>query len=137
MSRKPSKPRKPKPPTPYANGLWTTPRFYSFVRSALRRAFTRWPPNYAARKDARQTYSGPNKRQQWQFKCALCGGWWMQKETQIDHKIECGSLRAFSDLSGFVERLFCEKDGLQVVCKKCHQEKTNLQRQLNKTNNEK
>ena len=137
MSRKPNKLRKPKPPTPYANGLWTTPRFYSFVRSALRRAFTRWPPNYAARKDARQPYSGPNKRQQWQFKCALCGGWWMQKETQIDHKIECGSLRAFSDLSGFVERLFCEKDGLQVVCKKCHQEKTNLQRQLNKTNNEK
>lgn len=126
------KPRKPRPATPYANGTWTTPRFYSFVRSALRRAFTRWPPNYAARKDARMPYAGPNKLQKWQYKCAICGGWFMQKQTQLDHKIECGSLRAFDDLPGFVERLFCEKDGLQVVCKACHKTKTNLQRQLKK-----
>lgn len=57
----------------------------------------------------------------------------MQKQTQVDHIKECGSLRAYSDLPGFVERLFCEKDGLQIVCKPCHKEKTNLQRQLNKT----
>lgn len=124
------KPKKPKPPTPYSNGTWTTPRFFSFVRSALRRAYTRWPPNYAARRDARSPYCGPNKRQQWQYKCAICNGLFMQKETQVDHKIECGSLRAFEDLPGFVERLFCEKDGLQVVCRPCHQIKTNQQRQL-------
>jgi hypothetical protein len=47
----------------------------------------------------------------------------MQKETQVDHIVECGSLRRFEDLPGFTERLFCEKEGLQILCRRCHGEK--------------
>ena len=56
----------------------------------------------------------------------------MQKETQVDHIVSCGSLRSFEDLPGFTERLLCETSGLQVVCKKCHQKKTNEEREQRK-----
>lgn len=49
----------------------------------------------------------------------------MRKEVQIDHIEPAGSLKGFDDLPGFVERLFCEVDGLQVLCKDgCHNKKT-------------
>jgi hypothetical protein len=54
----------------------------------------------------------------------MCKRWFPEKETQLDHIVECGSLREFSDLPGFVERLFCESDGFQVLCKGCHNKKT-------------
>jgi 5-methylcytosine-specific restriction endonuclease McrA len=117
-------------PKTHANGTWTTPRFFSFIRSALRRAFTRWPANYAARNDARRPYYGPNAKQKWEYKCAICNDWFAAKETQLDHRIPCGSLRDFADLPGFTERLFCEKDGLRVLCKQCHKQVTKEQRGL-------
>jgi len=112
----------------HAGGTWTSARYYSFIRSALRRAFTRYPVNYQARNAARKPYCGPNKQQKWQYECAICGGWFMGKEIQLDHKIECGSLRSYADLPGFVERLFCEKDGLRVLCKPCHATVTKQQK---------
>lgn len=115
-------------PRTCANGTWTTARKFSFIRSALRRAFVRWPPNYAARRDARRAYCGTRKNQKWEFQCAKCGGWFIQRNTQIDHKKECGTLRRYEDLPGFAARLFCEKDGLQVLCKPCHKAKTQLSR---------
>jgi len=57
----------------------------------------------------------------------------MQKETQVDHIVSCGSLRSFEDLPGFTERLLCEASGLQIVCKACHQAKTNEEREQRKT----
>jgi len=49
----------------------------------------------------------------------------MGKEIQVDHVEPCGSLKTFEDLPGFVRRLFCEADGLQVLCKaNCHRRKT-------------
>ena len=44
----------------------------------------------------------------------------MQKETNVHHRTPCGSLTCFADLPGFVERLFCEADKLEVICKACH-----------------
>jgi len=42
------------------------------------------------------------------------------KATQLDHINPCGQLRSLNDVSGFVERLFCEADGLRILCKPCH-----------------
>ena len=39
-----------------------------------------------------------------------------------------GSLNCKEDLAGFVERLFCELDNLQVLCEKCHDVKTKLEK---------
>jgi len=48
----------------------------------------------------------------------------MDKEVAVDHIIPAGTLRCADDLPQFVERLFCEVDGLQVLCKTCHDKKT-------------
>jgi 5-methylcytosine-specific restriction endonuclease McrA len=67
-------------------------------------------------------------RQKYEYQCASCNKWFKATDVQIDHIVPCGSLRSYNDLPIFVERLFCEPDGLQVLCKPCHQEKTNEER---------
>jgi len=47
----------------------------------------------------------------------------------VDHVRPAGALRSFDDLPGFVARLFCEKEGLQVLCNECHLKKSNLERE--------
>lgn len=53
----------------------------------------------------------------------------MQKDVQVDHIIPAGSLQSTDDLKGFVERLFCSIDGLQVLCKPCHDDKTQKEKE--------
>jgi len=104
-----------------AGNRWTYARKESFIRSALRRAFTRWPVAYDVRKALRREYKGSNPRQQWEYQCSMCQAWFSQKETQLDHYPPCGSLRP---LDKFVDTLFCEAEGLRIVCKKCHKQIT-------------
>jgi 5-methylcytosine-specific restriction endonuclease McrA len=35
-------------------------------------------------------------------------------------------------LAGFVERLFCEVDKLQILCSSCHDQKTKLENEIRK-----
>ena len=45
-----------------------------------------------------------------------------------------GTLTCGGDLPGFVERLFCEVDNLQVLCESCHDAKTKAERNESKSN---
>jgi hypothetical protein len=56
----------------------------------------------------------------------------MEKEVQIDHIVDCGTLTCAEEVAGFVERLFCEVSGFQTLCKPCHQIKTNSVRESKK-----
>jgi hypothetical protein len=113
-----------KPPKTRAGNTWTEAKFWGFLRSALRRASTRWPGKSQARVAVRRPYCGPLSRVKWEYQCVTCKQWLPEKETELDHIEACGSLKEYSDLPGFVERLFVEKDGYQVLCKKCHNNKT-------------
>lgn len=110
----------PRPSKTRCGGTWTEAKFWGFIRSGLRRKFVSWPANYQARNAVRRKYAGPNPRQKFEYQCARCREWFMQKETNVHHRVACGVLRCFADLPGFVERLFCEAKDLEVVCKKCH-----------------
>ena len=112
-------------PRTRAGNTWTEAAFWGFLRSGLRRMSLRWPPRKQAELAARRPYDGPNKRQKWEYQCAQCGDWYMGKEIEVDHIVPCGTLKTFDDLPGFCERLFCEEDKFQVLCKvKCHGGKT-------------
>ena len=87
----------------------------------------RWKPIREAKVRARRPYIGPNKRQRWEFLCSKCNNWFADKETQVDHKTPTGALTAYEDIGPFIERLFCEVDGLEVLCKGCHYGKTQSQ----------
>lgn len=109
-----------------AGSEWTEARYWSFVRSALRQASRRYPPIARLALDAvKRPNESSNKRMKWEYQCAECGDWFPRKEVQVDHIIACGSLKTYEDLPGFVERLFCEPNDLAVLCRKCHQDKTN------------
>lgn len=99
---------------------WTTSRFFSFVRSALRQAWNRYPPKYQVLAAAERPYVGPDKRQKKEFLCAICNEWHKRSNVEVDHMIPAGSLTDYSHLPGFVERLFTSVDKLRVLCKECH-----------------
>ena len=112
---------------------WTQARYWGFIRSALRQAFNRYPPKYESIKEAAEVQqdgvykTGPKKGQPKmvkRYRCAECDNLFLQKEVQVDHIIGAGSLRGYVDLPGFVSRLFCSKEDLQVLCKPCHHIKT-------------
>lgn len=117
--------KKVKPVKPRNGGKFTESAFWSFIRSTLRQKSRWWIPISMAKKNARRPYKGPNNRQKFEYKCAKCGKWFPEKAISVDHIIPAGSLNCADDLPGFVERLFCEVEGLQVLCNDtCHNEKT-------------
>ena len=73
---------------------------------------------------SRRAYKGPLKRQKFEYQCKECSNWFPDKQINVDHIIPAGTLRSANDLPGFVERLFCEVDNLQVLCSTCHNKKT-------------
>lgn len=119
------KPKKEKVPRTRASGTMTESAFWSWIRSALRQKSRWWKPISDVRKSARRPYNGTNKRQKYEYECTYCGGWFPDKHVEVDHIIPAGSLKSSDDLKGFVERLFCEADGLRVLCKDCHYKITN------------
>lgn len=129
LVRKPYKRRKSRigktnrVPKTRCSGKWTEASFFGFLRSGLRNMSRRWSPLVqdalvAAR---RKSISKKNPRLKWQFQCARCGGWFSRKNVEVNHIDPCGSMNCLDDLPGYVARMFCEVDGLEVLCKKkCH-----------------
>jgi len=105
-------------------GTMTESAFWSFIRSALRQKSRFWKPITECKMKARRAYKGPSKRQKFEYQCNSCKAWFPEKQINVDHIKPAGSLNSSKDLPGFVERLFCEVDGLQVLCEKCHDKKT-------------
>jgi len=121
---------KRKIPRPYAGGSMTEAAFFGMIRSALRRV--RWTPKYEALNKAKRELKPKKGNQKYEYQCADCKKWFKGKEVQVDHIIPCGSLKGWDDLVCFAQRLYCEVELLQVLCKKCHQEVTNKERKNNK-----
>jgi 5-methylcytosine-specific restriction endonuclease McrA len=111
---------------PYNNGTMTSSAFFSFIRASLRRRTIVWKPIQSCKQKAKREYVGPNKRQRVEFQCNSCKNYFSDKEVSVDHVIPAGSLNSFEDLPGFVQRLFCEEEGLQVLCNNCHDNKSKI-----------
>jgi hypothetical protein len=121
MPKKAIKPRKQLVPRTRAGGEWTEAKFWGWLRGVLRAGARRWPPIVRQSLTAvRRPYQGDNPRMKWEYQCCKCQGWFCRKEVEVHHVVECGSLKSFSDLGGFAERMFCEADGLVVLCDSCH-----------------
>lgn len=120
--------KKTVPKTRNLNTL-TESQFWGLLRSGLRRQFRFWKPLFEAKKKAKRAYKGPNKRQKFEYQCNHCKNWFKESETQVDHIIPVGSLLCWEDLTAFVQKLIPEDpEAFQVLCKDCHQVKTNAER---------
>jgi 5-methylcytosine-specific restriction endonuclease McrA len=116
-------------------GKWSEAAYWGAVRSALRRKFAFWQPAMKCLNAAKRPSQSDNKRLKSEYQCAECGKWKPRKEVQIDHVEECGSLKCYEDIAPFLKRLTPEDiSAFQILCKKCHQIRTNQQRQKRKEN---
>jgi 5-methylcytosine-specific restriction endonuclease McrA len=122
------KPRANVTPKTRNNGTLTEAAFWSFIRSGLRQKSRWWKPITQCKLNAKRPYKGPLKRQKFEYQCNSCKKWFAEKNINVDHIIPAGSLNCANDLPGFVERLFVEVDGLQVLCSGCHNIKTQKER---------
>jgi len=106
---------------PFCSGQWSRARYFGFIRSALRLASRKWPPRIEAKVRARRRIKSPGrKNQKWEYQCATCGGWFADKQVEVDHIEPCGRLSSYDDLPEFTRRLLCECDKLRVLCHDCH-----------------
>jgi len=102
---------------------WSSSRYWGFIRSALRKAWSKYPNKFKALKMAERP-SKRGGRTKYEYICATCSNWFLQKEVSVDHIVDCGKLSGFEDLAEFVSNLYCKVDGLQVLCSDCHDIKT-------------
>lgn len=105
---------------------WSLAKYKTFVRSAMRQAWRKWPPRYEALKLARRKYVGANKKQKWEFQCAHCKEWFMGTQVSVDHIEPWGKVWDLPILDAWA-RLLVSVTGLQVLCKACHDIKSKLE----------
>lgn len=103
----------------------TEAEFFSKIRSALRKAFQFWKPMQLVLEEASRKSQSDNKRLKKEYQCNHCKKWFKRSDVQIDHVIECGSLKCYEDIVPFIIRLTAEeKSAYQILCKNCHSCKT-------------
>lgn len=112
-------------------GKWTEGRFEGFIKSTLRGGMRRWPPKWSV---LAKSVVGrlPNKksgRLAIHHRCNGCNGVFPKAQVQVDHIIPVGFTKTWDD---YIERLYCEIENLQVLCKKCHKKKTKIDNQTNR-----
>lgn len=128
---------------PFCSWTMTQAERTSFIKAALRGKSRFWKPAQDALKEARVWRN--------QYKCAICWTIWPSKlpplpwskkrrtNNVIDHIHEVvDEKEGWKNWDSFIERLFCEKEGFQILCYECNKKKTtenNLLRRSNKKNN--
>ena len=118
-------------------GEWTSARYNSFVKGALRSASQRWPPKYKTLTEAcvGQKVNPASGRLAKFYTCSICKEDFPAKLVEVNHKIPVVPLTGFDSWDGVVERMYCEKEHLEVCCKPCHKsisKQENLERKLYK-----
>lgn len=101
------------------------PNLRHWLTNKLRRLSYQWAPRKQAIKDARL--------ERGVYKCAICEGRFGPKEIQLDHKIPVVDEEVgFIDWNTYIDRLFCDVDNFQVLCKPCHETKTFFEQEIRK-----
>lgn len=101
----------------------TSTAYYTWLRGALRRVWSKHPVKLELLKSVRRKVPNPAGRKGEVFACdcAVCGGVFRMADCQVDHRIPAGSLTCEEDIAGFVVRLLhVTTDELRVVCKQCN-----------------
>ena len=119
---------------------WTEARLKAFIISTLRAGSRRYPPKYETLNEAK-TEKKLNKatgRVAQHYKCNACKQEFPAKEVQVDHKKPVVDPKTgFVDWNTYIERMFCKKSNLQVLCRSCHKKKTEKEKKKSKNHTEK
>lgn len=67
------------------------------------------------------------------YECNQCKGHFPAKDVEVNHILPVVPVEGFTSWDLIIERMFCEKDGLEVVCKPCHKEITKKENEERKS----
>jgi len=130
---------RPSGPKVRCNNQWTEARFRSFIFSLLRQGTRRWAPKSDVKKEGKVSRGI--------YECASCkqhvpvtvptitkeGKRKRVNNVFVDH-IEpiVDPAVGFTTWDEYIERMFCEKDNLQLLCKECHDIKSKEETKIKK-----
>lgn len=118
------------------NNQWTSARFRAFITSLIRSGTQRWGPISLCKAAARVSRG--------LYECAICKEHvpttvYDDEKRRRVHNIVVDHIEpvvdpavGFTTWDEYIERMFVEVDGLQLLCKKCHTIKTNEERRIAK-----
>jgi 5-methylcytosine-specific restriction endonuclease McrA len=96
-----------------------------FLIPVLRRATYRWPARSDALKDSRKERNS--------YECAMCKDRFKNNEVVLDHIVPVVDPKlGFTNWDDYINRMFPEKEGFQVLCNDCHDIKTELEDEMRK-----
>lgn len=89
----------------------------TFLIQGLRRLSYRWPGRYNSLKLARISRG--------QYSCNICKGVFGNREIVADHKSPViDPKEGFTTWDNYINRMFVDETGFQILCKPCHKIKT-------------
>jgi hypothetical protein len=95
----------------------------TFVKGILRRASFHWKARDEALKLSRVDRG--------KYKCAMCDGIFPRQDVELDHIHPVVDPRTgFTTFDDYINRLFCDAEGFQVICEPCHDAKTLIEDEL-------
>lgn len=100
-------------------------RDYASIVEGIRRVFSRSELRYEVLKDALSKKKGPRGGKQ--YTCAKCRKSFGLRQIEVDHINPVVPLTKTIHemrIATIVNRRFCSKKNLQVLCKECHKAKT-------------
>lgn len=106
---------------------WTDGRLKTFIVSALRGAFRKYPTKHEVLKAAfvGKKVNKKTKRLSAHYVCNACKQEYPTSEVNVDHINPVVSVEdGFTSWDSFISNLFCSADDLQVLCTDCHDKKT-------------
>lgn len=118
------------------NGSWSDARFRTFITSLLRSGTQRWGPMQKCKTDARVARG--------LYECAICKEHvpttvYDEEKRKRVHNIAIDHVDpvvdpavGFTTWDEYIERMYVEIDGFQLLCNKCHTIKTNEERRIAK-----
>lgn len=96
----------------------------AFIIATLRRASYRWPARQEALKLARI--------ERGLYKCNICSKTFKKQDIRIDHIDPVVAISGFTDWNDYINRMFCDESGLQVICSFDHDIKTKIEKEARK-----
>lgn len=121
----------------FNGGQWTAARMSSFIRGGLRVLSRKYPQRYEALKRAfiGKRLDKITGKMSNRYRCAGCAKMFKLTDVQVDHIDPVVSVKdGFIDWNIYISRMFCDADGLQVLCSECHSIKTKNEREQRKKN---